>query len=147
MTENCIRFKVRSTNCNTRRTHGRSHHIFINALHSHSGVCGHLLIRNCGDYIIVKDTLSSFLRIPILCFLLLSDAVLPAYKHRYYNVDSTQTNANHFPRSITLNANYICRKPPHLYDKPTKVLKVISTRARISSSKKTRDYRDFPGRR
>lgn len=133
MTENCIRFKVRSTNCNTRRTHGRGHHIFINVLHGCSGMRGHLLVRNCGDSASSRGTRyhpsceSLYLR-----FLPLSGAVSPA--HRSVTVTAwilQRANANHFSA-----ANYVKRKlfagsRPHLYDKPAEVLKVIPTRARI----------------
>lgn len=145
MAENCIRFKVHSTNCNTRRTHGRSHHIFINALHTHDGMRGHLLVRNCGDSVIVGNTLSSFSRIPILRFLPLNDAVLPAYKHHHYDVDLGLMQIAFQGQLRQMQS--ICRKSPYFYDKPTKFLRFFQRKHKSPSEKKrTRDYCDFPER-
>lgn len=134
MAENCIRFKVHSTNCNTRRTHGRSHHIFINAPHSHGGMRGHLLVRNCGDSVIVGNTLSSFSRIPILRFLPLSDAVLPAYKHHHYDVDLGLMQIAFQGQLRQMQS--ICRESPYFYDKPTKFLRFFQRKHKSPSEKK-----------
>lgn len=157
MAENCIRFKVHSTNCNTRRTHGRRHHIFINAPRTwpRGGMCGHLLVRNCGDSVIARRRICIIIvpvRIPVLRFLPRSRGADSSASHRSrtdirrLRLRFFGANANHFPGPITLNANYLRGSRGICTISPRKFLRLFQRGHESLPEKKLEITRDSPGR-